>query len=74
MKTPTAKFSNGNGVGSGVAWRRSATAAVVSPCCTTLPTRILPICGKQESRRLREEWREFAAGMDAILDRKDESG
>ena len=30
--------------------------------------------GKRESRRLREEWREFAAGMDAILDRKDESG
>lgn len=30
--------------------------------------------GKQESRRLRQEWREFAAGMDAILDRKDETG
>jgi PadR family transcriptional regulator PadR len=29
--------------------------------------------GKEESRRLLDEWREFAAGLDAILDRKDDS-
>lgn len=29
--------------------------------------------GKEESRRLRTEWREFAAGLDAILDRMEES-
>jgi PadR family transcriptional regulator PadR len=30
--------------------------------------------GQEESRKLRKEWREFAAGLDAILDRKDDTG
>jgi PadR family transcriptional regulator PadR len=29
--------------------------------------------GKEESRRLRTEWREFAAGLDSILDRMEGS-